>query len=349
MPNEFASLLADVKEQILYLQELGAENLAVDLPEISFVPGLRAQSVQPAVSQERLERFVPNETILKKPVENVPKTESEDAKQARRSILESTKLSRLPSLPKRASNLSNFSMPPRNQEKNEEKNAEKNTEKNPKPAEGETMPKQKTTAAENIEQSLFADVVQTLPESNETIEDIRADIGNCIRCPLHEGRTKIVHTTGNFQADLLFIGEAPGANEDAEGKPFVGRAGQLLNKIIEAIGLKREDVLVGNVNRCRPPGNRTPTLPEAETCKPFLLREIAVVRPKVVVVLGNTATQNLLNTKIGITKLRGEFQDYFGIKVMPTFHPAYLLRDPSKKRETWEDMKKVRDYLNSIK
>lgn len=211
------------------------------------------------------------------------------------------------------------------------------------------MPPEKTTAAENVEQSLFADFVQTLPESNETIEEIRADIGNCIRCPLHEGRTKIVHTTGNFQADLMFIGEAPGANEDAEGTPFVGRAGQLLNKIIEAIGLKREDVLVGNVNRCRPPGNRTPTLLEAETCKPFLLREIAIVRPKIVVVLGNTATQNLLNTKVGITKLRGEFQDYFGIKVMPTFHPAYLLRDPTKKRETWEDMKKVRDELNRLK
>jgi DNA polymerase len=144
----------------------------------------------------------------------------------------------------------------------------------------------------------------------------------------------------------MFVGEAPGANEDAEGVPFVGRAGELLNKIIQSIGLLREDVLVGNVNRCRPPGNRTPTLPEAHTCRPFLKREIAVVQPKVIVVLGNTATQNLLDTKVGITKLRGEFQDYFGISVMPTFHPAYLLRDPSKKREVWEDMKKVRDFLN---
>ena len=333
MRDEFSALLADVKEQILYLQELGAENLAVDLPEVSFSPKSEVQSPKSEISREKFERFIPNDEILKKTVEAAPKIEADETKTARRGLLESTKLSRLPSLPKRTSNLSNFSMPPKKQE----------------PTEEETMPKQKTTAAENIEQSLFADAVQTLPESNETIEEIRADIGNCIRCPLHEGRTKIVHTTGNFQADLLFIGEAPGANEDAEGKPFVGRAGQLLNKIIEAIGLKREDVLVGNVNRCRPPQNRTPTLPEAETCKPFLLREIAVVRPKVVVVLGNTATQNLLNTKVGITKLRGEFQDYFGIKVMPTFHPAYLLRDPSKKRETWEDMKKVRDYLNSIK
>jgi len=153
---------------------------------------------------------------------------------------------------------------------------------------------------------------------------------------------------GNLKANLMFVGEAPGANEDAEGVPFVGRAGQLLNKIIESIGLKREAVIVGNVNRCRPPGNRTPTQAEANVCKQFLLREIAVVRPRVIVVLGNTATQNLLETKVGITKLRGEFQDYFGVKVMPTFHPAYLLRDPSKKRETWEDMKKVRDYINAL-
>ncbi|MDQ3257822.1 MAG: uracil-DNA glycosylase, partial [Acidobacteriota bacterium] len=128
-----------------------------------------------------------------------------------------------------------------------------------------------------------------------------------------------------------------------------GRAGQLLNKIIEAIGLKREDVFIGNVNRCRPPQNRTPTPQEAATCKTFLLRDVAVVKPDVIVVLGNTAMKNLLDTKEGITKLRGQFQDYAGIKVMPTFHPAYLLRDPSKKRETWDDMKKVRDYLNEKK
>ncbi|MEJ7699575.1 MAG: uracil-DNA glycosylase [Pyrinomonadaceae bacterium] len=196
--------------------------------------------------------------------------------------------------------------------------------------------------------SLFGEMAQTLPESTETIEEIRLDIGNCIRCPLCESRTKIVHSEGNREANLMFVGEAPGANEDAEGRPFVGKAGQLLNKIIESIGMKREDVFIGNVNRCRPPQNRQPTPLEAATCKPFLLREIAVIRPKVIVVLGNTATQNLLGTKVGITKLRGDFQDYFGVKVMPTFHPAYLLRDPSKKRETWEDMKKVRDFLRQV-
>ena len=206
------------------------------------------------------------------------------------------------------------------------------------------MPKKKPETT--LTESLFGDLTQTLPESSESVEEIRLDIGNCVRCPLHEGRTKIVHSTGNLSADLMFIGEAQGADEDAKGEPFVGRAGQLLNKIIEAIQMKREDVFIGNINRCRPPANRAPTLPEAETCKPFLLREIAIVRPKVIIVMGNTACQNLLNTKEGITKLRGNFQDYYGVKVMPTFHPAYLLRDPRKKREVWEDMKKVRDYLN---
>ncbi|HEX8289743.1 MAG TPA: uracil-DNA glycosylase [Pyrinomonadaceae bacterium] len=329
MSSEFSTLLADVKEQILYLQELGVEDFAVELPEISFVQESKIQNAEPKISQQRLERFVPDEAILKKVAEPAPKTS--EPKTERRSLLESTKLSRLPSLPKRT--ITNLSFPTKNQEQ----------------AKGETMPKQKTTAAENQAQSLFGETAQTLPESNETIEEIRADIGNCTRCPLWEGRTKIVHSEGNLSAELVFVGEAPGANEDAEGRPFVGRAGQLLNKIIEAIGMKREDVFIGNINRCRPPGNRTPTLPEAHTCRPFLTREIAVIRPKVIVVLGNTATQNLLDTKVGITKLRGEFQDYYGVKVMPTFHPAYLLRDPSKKRETWEDMKKVRDYMNSVK
>lgn len=185
--------------------------------------------------------------------------------------------------------------------------------------------------------------------STETFDTIWTDIGNCTRCPLHEARTNIVHTDGNQRARLMFVGEAPGADEDVQGRPFVGRAGQLLTKIIEAIGFRREDVLIGNVNRCRPPANRPPTFEEAATCKPFLLREIASVRPEVIVVLGNTAMRNLLDTKVGITKLRGQFQDYQGAKVMPTFHPAYLLRDPSKKKETWADLKMVRDYLESTR
>jgi uracil-DNA glycosylase family 4 len=200
--------------------------------------------------------------------------------------------------------------------------------------------------------TLFVDSVaigSALPKSTETLEEIWADIGNCTRCPLYERRTHIVHTDGNRKARLMFVGEAPGADEDAQAKPFVGRAGQLLTKIIAAIGFKREEVLIGNVNRCRPPGNRPPTPEEVAMCKPFLLREIAAVQPEVIVVLGNTAMKNLLDVKQGITKVRGEFQNYHGVKVMPTFHPAYLLRDPSKKKETWEDLKKVRDYLDSTR
>ena len=198
--------------------------------------------------------------------------------------------------------------------------------------------------------SLFGDIAPAeakITPSSETFEQIHAEIGDCTRCPLHQERTHVVHTEGNRKARLMFVGEAPGADEDIQSRPFVGRAGQLLTKIIEAIGLKREEVLIGNVNRCRPPGNRAPTTEEATMCKPYLLREIAVVQPEVIVVLGNTAMKNLLDTREGITRLRGRFQDYKGIKVMPTFHPAYLLRDPSKKRETWEDLKKVRDYLDS--
>jgi DNA polymerase len=189
----------------------------------------------------------------------------------------------------------------------------------------------------------------TIEKSSESFEEIWADVGDCTRCPLHQERTNIVHTDGNRKARLMFVGEAPGADEDAQARPFVGRAGQLLTKIIEAIGLKREEVLIGNVNRCRPPSNRPPTPEEASMCKPFLLREIAVVQPEVIVVLGNTAMRNLLDIKQGITRVRGQFQDFHGVKVMPTFHPAYLLRDPSKKKETWEDLKKVRDYLDSTR
>jgi uracil-DNA glycosylase family 4 len=222
----------------------------------------------------------------------------------------------------------------------------------------EEMPKRKPVRTPDPvppppQETLFGEIKPkdelSLPRAGETFADIHNDVGECLRCPLHKSRTKIVHSEGNAKARLMFVGEAPGADEDASGRPFVGRAGQLLNKIIEAIGMKREDIFIGNVNRCRPPQNRTPTHEEAVTCKPFLLREIAILRPDVIVVLGNTAMKNLLDTKEGITKLRGQFMDYKGIKVMPTFHPAYLLRDPSKKRETWEDMKKVREYLNKTK
>jgi uracil-DNA glycosylase len=181
---------------------------------------------------------------------------------------------------------------------------------------------------------------------HKTLEDIKKEIGNCTRCGLCEERTQVVHSVGDPSARLMFIGEAPGADEDAKGEPFVGRAGQLLTRIIDAMGFKREDVFIGNINRCRPPGNRAPKIQEADECRPFLLREIEIVKPEVIVVMGNTACQNLLSTKEGITKLRGNFQDYFGVKVMPTFHPAYLLRDPSKKKFVWDDMKQVMELLN---
>ena len=197
------------------------------------------------------------------------------------------------------------------------------------------------------EDSLFAIAETPAPSRSETLEQIWADIGDCTRCGLCAGRTQVVNTHGNPKARLMFVGEAPGADEDAQGKPFVGRAGQLLTKMIEAMGMKREDVIIGNVNRCRPPGNRQPTLEEAAICRPFLFREIAAVGPEVIVVMGNTALRNLLEIREGITRVRGKFQDFQGIKVMPTFHPAYLLRDPSKKRETWEDLKKVMDYLDN--
>jgi DNA polymerase len=196
---------------------------------------------------------------------------------------------------------------------------------------------------------LFNDLMPAAPSpssSAETLQDIWLDIGDCTRCGLCAGRTQIVNTHGNGNARLMFVGEAPGADEDAQGKPFVGRAGQLLTKMIEAMGIKREDVMIGNVNRCRPPGNRQPTLEEAAICRPFLFREISVIKPEVIVVMGNTALRNLLEVREGITRVRGRFQDFRGIKVMPTFHPAYLLRDPSKKRETWEDLQKVMEYLD---
>ena len=180
-----------------------------------------------------------------------------------------------------------------------------------------------------------------------SLDAIREDIGDCRRCKLHEHRKTIVFGEGNPHAKLVFVGEGPGADEDASGRPFVGRAGQLLDKIIVAIGLKREDVYIANIVKCRPPGNRTPERDEVDTCEPFLLRQLAFIRPEVIVALGSPAFQCLLRTREPITRARGEWREWNGIQVMPTFHPAFLLRSPEKKREVWEDMKKVRDYLNS--
>ena len=177
---------------------------------------------------------------------------------------------------------------------------------------------------------------------------VRADIGDCTRCKLHTlGRTQVVFGVGNPEADLMFVGEAPGRDEDLQGYPFVGRAGQLLTKIIEAIALKREDVYIANVIKCRPPENRNPEPDEVATCEPFLFRQIDIIKPKVIVALGKFGAQTLLRTLDPISRLRGRVFDYRGAKLIPTFHPAYLLRNPSSKREVWEDMKLVRSLLTS--
>jgi len=181
----------------------------------------------------------------------------------------------------------------------------------------------------------------------DTLAIIKVDIGpDCSRCKLHTlGRKQVVFGVGNPNADLMFVGEAPGADEDIQGEPFVGRAGQLLTKIIEAINLRREDVYIANVIKCRPPQNRNPEPDEVEQCEPFLFRQIDVIKPKVIVALGKFAAQSLLKTTEPITRIRGREYRYRDAILMPTYHPAYLLRNPSSKREVWEDMKRVRDLL----
>ena len=175
---------------------------------------------------------------------------------------------------------------------------------------------------------------------------LREEIGDCRRCRLCERRTTIVFGVGNPAARLVFVGEGPGADEDAQGEPFVGRAGQLLTKIIEAMGLARTDVYIANVVKCRPPENRTPLPDEVATCSPFLFRQIGAIRPEVIVCLGTPAAQTIFGTRETITKIRGVFRVIEGVRVMPTFHPAYLLRNPGAKREVWEDMKQVMTFLN---
>ncbi len=189
-------------------------------------------------------------------------------------------------------------------------------------------------------------LLPVLETRDASLEAIREDIGDCHRCKLHEHRKTIVFGEGNPQAKLVFIGEGPGAEEDATGRPFVGRAGRLLDKIIAAIGLKREDVYIANIVKCRPPGNRTPERDEVDTCEPFLFRQLAFIKPKIIVALGSPAFQCLVRTREPISRARGEWHDLNGVRLMPTFHPAFLLRSPDKKREVWEDMKKVRDYLS---
>jgi DNA polymerase len=194
-----------------------------------------------------------------------------------------------------------------------------------------------------------AAAVPILRSAAEVLADIRTDIGDCTRCKLHTlGRKQVVFGTGSPHASLMFVGEAPGGDEDQQGIPFVGRAGQLLTKIIEAIDLRREDVYIANVIKCRPPGNRNPEPDEVDTCQPFLFRQIDAIAPKVIVTLGTFATRALLQTADPISRLRGRIFDYRGAKLIPTFHPAFLLRNPGSKREVWEDMKMARALLQEL-
>lgn len=180
---------------------------------------------------------------------------------------------------------------------------------------------------------------QSPAKVDETLGGIRTELGDCRRCKLADRRKKIVFGAGDTDARLVFIGEGPGYDEDQQGEPFVGAAGQLLTKIIQAINLDRNQVYICNVIKCRPPGNRNPEPDEIETCFPFLQRQLASIRPDFIVALGAFAAQTLLQTTTPISKLRGRFHDYQGIKVLPTYHPAYLLRNEDKKRDVWEDMK----------
>ncbi len=323
-------MIAEVRENVLFLQELGVAGIEADLAVLQSSKKISlADADRTGDTRQTQVKYAPPPAQENKQ-EETRQEEKKDARAGSPSLREKLATAKL----------SRFSAP-----------GSSATEPGTvKPAPSFSEKNQMDTDVPKSAESLFGDISASneLAPSEETLEGIHSAIDGCRLCRLHEGRTKIVNSTGNPQAKLMFIGEAPGADEDAQGKPFVGRAGQLLTKIIEAMGLARDDVFIGNINRCRPPGNRAPQADEVAMCKPFLLREIAVVRPKVIVVLGNTAMQNLLEVKTPIGKLRGNFQDYFGIKVMPTFHPAYLLRDPHKKREVWEDMKKVKAALENL-
>jgi uracil-DNA glycosylase len=188
-----------------------------------------------------------------------------------------------------------------------------------------------------------------VPSKKLTLEEIRAEIGDCTRCKLHKGRKKIVFGEGNPKAKLVFVGEGPGEEEDKQGRPFVGRAGQLLTKVIDAMGIKRSDVYICNVVKCRPPGNRTPEPDETETCGQFLFKQIRTIDPDIIVCLGSAAAQSVLNTKDKLGNLRGRFHSYGRAKLMVTYHPAALLRNPGFKKPMWDDMQLVMKELGILK
>ncbi len=227
----------------------------------------------------------------------------------------------------------------------------------------EEMPARKSAIAPkpadaSVLEVLTPTVEQTVTDPVAALKLIREDLGDCTRCKLHQqGRKQIVFGVGNPHADLMFVGEGPGADEDTQGEPFVGRAGQLLNNMIKAMGIRREDVYIANVVKCRPPGNRTPERDECDTCSPFLMRQIAAIKPKVIVALGAVAAKNMLAINAPMSELRGRFYDFMpsgarssdpawqGAKLAVTYHPAFLLRDPRQKGEAWKDLQMVMKYL----
>jgi len=208
----------------------------------------------------------------------------------------------------------------------------------------DTLAKELHTLTENTKAKFIDDSPSV--NKGEDISALLLDIGDCKRCKLASTRTKLVFGEGSLNAPLVFVGEAPGKDEDASGRPFVGRAGKLLTKIIEAMGLTREDVYIMNLVKCRPPENRNPQDDEIRTCEPFMLKQLSIIRPKVICTLGTFSTHTLLGTKTPISKLRGIFADYHGIKLMPTYHPAFCLRNPNMKKPVWEDMQKIMTELN---
>jgi len=183
------------------------------------------------------------------------------------------------------------------------------------------------------------------PSAIQTLDDVRRELGDCKRCPLHLTRRNLVYGEGDPSAGLVFIGEAPGEEEDFQGRPFVGRAGQLLTRIIEAMGFQRKDVYICNILKCRPPRNRNPKQEEMETCEPFLIKQIEAIGPKVICALGSFAARRILQTDVPITVLRGKFHEFRGVRVMPTYHPAYLLRNPDAKKQVWEDVQLIMKVL----
>lgn len=181
------------------------------------------------------------------------------------------------------------------------------------------------------------------------LEDVRRELGDCRRCKLHATRKNIVFGTGNQRAHIVFVGEAPGRDEDIQGKPFVGQAGKLLDLMLEAINLKREEVYICNIIKCRPPGNRNPEKDEIEACGPFLTKQLEAIEPRIICALGALAAHTLLKTKESISKLRGVIHTYHGIRLIPTYHPAFLLRNPYKKREAWEDMQLIQKEYERVR